>query len=162
MNLAKISAAALIVAALASTGAMAATTTTKVVTKTTAMAHTMAKPAPVKQVVTPATVFAKGKAAGVATVAEIAAGLASFDRAALTAFDGAKTVTVYYYNKAWTGADKVKAEALLKTDSKSIAALRAAIAKDPKAEALLKAHHIHANRVVGIFDVKGAVSLYIL
>ena len=64
MNLAKISAAALIVAALASTGAMAATTTTKVVTKTTAMAHTMAKPAPVKQVVTPATVFAKGKAAG--------------------------------------------------------------------------------------------------
>ena len=40
--------------------------------------------------------------------------------------------------------------------------LRAAIAKDPKAEALLKAHHIHANRVVGIFNVKGAVSLYIL
>ena len=42
------------------------------------------------------------------TVTEITTWLASFDPAALTAFDSAKTVTVYYYNKAWTGAEKLR------------------------------------------------------
>ena len=154
MTLLKLSAAALIVASLvASSGAIAATTTTKTVTKTTAITT---------HAVVPSTPFAMGKPTDVAALPDITGWMLKFDPAALKALDSAKSVTVFKYNKSWTGADKTKAAALLKTDRKSIDELRVAIAKDRKAESLLKAHHIRANQVVGVFDVKDAVDLYIL
>jgi hypothetical protein len=103
-----------------------------------------------------------GKPTDAAALPDVTAWMLRYDPAALKALDTANAVTVFHYHNAWVGADAMKAAALLKTDKKSIDALRVALAKDLKADSLLKANHIKPSQVVGVFDVKDKVSLYIL
>jgi len=104
--------------------------------------------------------FANGAPGTAMSVDDFASQLASFNAKDVTDLVGAKSVTVYNYNTAWT--DKAgKAVDLLTEDSQSIGLLREALNKNPAAVKLLADNKIKVNQVVDIIDVGGHVQLYI-
>jgi hypothetical protein len=104
--------------------------------------------------------FTNGAPGTAMSVDDFASQLASFNAKDVTDLVGAKSVTVYNYNTAWT--DKAgKAVDLLTEDSQSIGLLREALNKNPAAVKLLADNKIKVNQVVDIIDVGGHVQLYI-
>ncbi len=104
--------------------------------------------------------FSNGAPGSAMSVDDFASQLASFNAKAVTDLVGAKSVTVYNYNTAWT--DKAgKAVDLLTEDSQSIGLLREALNKNPAAVKLLADNKIKVNQVVDIIDIGGNVQLYI-
>lgn len=104
--------------------------------------------------------FTNGAPGTAMSVDDFASQLASFNAKDVTDLVGAKSVTVYNYNTAWT--DKAgKAVDLLTEDSQSIGLLREALNKNPAAVKLLADNKIKVNQVVDIIDVGGNVQLYI-
>lgn len=104
--------------------------------------------------------FSNGAPGTAMSVDDFSSQLASFNAKDVTDLLGAKSVTVYNYNTAWT--DKAgKAVDLLTEDSQSIGLLREALNKNPAAVKLLADNKIKVNQVVDIIDVGGHVQLYI-
>ena len=104
--------------------------------------------------------FTNGAPGTAMSVDDFASQLASFNAKDVTDLVGAKSVTVYNYNTAWT--DKAgKAVDLLTEDSQSIGLLREALNKNPAAVKLLADNKIKVNQVVDIIDVGGNVRVYI-
>lgn len=104
--------------------------------------------------------FTNGAAGTAMSVDDFASQLASFNAKDVTDLLGAKSVTVYSYNTAWT--DKAgKAVDLLTEDSQSIGLLREALNKNPAAVKLLADNKIKVDQVVDIVDIGGNVQLYI-
>ena len=93
-------------------------------------------------------------------VDEFASQLAVFNAREVTDLIGAKSVTVYNYNTAWTDKSG-KAVNLLTEDSQSIGLLREALNKNPAAVKLLADNKIKVDQVVDIVDIGGNVQLYI-
>lgn len=104
--------------------------------------------------------FTNGAAGTAMSVDDFASQLASFNAKDVTDLLGAKSVTVYSYNTAWT--DKAgKAVDLLTEDSQSIGLLREALNKNPAAVKLLADNKIKVDQVVDIVHIGGNVQLYI-
>lgn len=104
--------------------------------------------------------FTNGAPGTAISVDDFASQLASFNAKDVTDLLGAKSVTVYNYNTAWTDKSG-KAVDLLTEDSQSIGLLREALNKNPAAVKLLAENKIKVDQVVDIIDVGGNVQLYI-
>lgn len=104
--------------------------------------------------------FTNGGPGTAISVDDFASQLASFNAKDVTDLLGAKSVTVYNYNTAWTDKSG-KAVDLLTEDSQSIGLLREALNKNPAAVKLLAENKIKVDQVVDIIDVGGNVQLYI-
>jgi hypothetical protein len=104
--------------------------------------------------------FANGAPGTAISVDDFASQLAVFNAKDVTDLLGAKSVTVYNYDTAWT-TKSGKAVDLLTEDAQSIGLLRAALDKNPAAVKLLADNKIKVNQVVDIIDVGGNVQLYI-
>jgi len=104
--------------------------------------------------------FTNGAPGTAMSVDDFASQLAVFNAKDVTDLVGAKSVTVYSYDNAWT--DKAgKAVDLLTEDSQSIGLLREALNKNPAAVKLLADNKIKVDQVVDIVDIGGNVQLYI-
>ncbi|WP_055047535.1 hypothetical protein [Devosia sp. A16] len=104
--------------------------------------------------------FVNGAPGTAISVDDFASQLGSFNAKDVTDLLGAKSVTVYNYNTAWT-TKSGKAVDLLTEDAQSIGLLREALNKNPAAVKLLTENKIKVDQVVDIIDVGGNVQLYI-
>ena len=161
MTIRTISVSALAVAALlASVGGSFAATAYPAAPTAPATTPAPSAMAPAKPATSKVT-FTTGTPGQQLSVADLTTSLSKYDPAMLKDFDSAKNVKVFNITKAYTGADKTAARALLTTDKATIAELRKDIEKDPTALRMLRANKIRPGQVVDIVDQNGQVSLYI-
>jgi len=104
--------------------------------------------------------FITGAPGSAMSVDDFASQLSAFNAKDVTDLLGAKSVTVYSFNNAWTDKSG-KAVNLLSEDSQSIGLLREALNKIPAAVKLLADNKIKVDQVVDIVDIDGNVQLYI-